>query len=117
MKDFREVAETPYEIAVYAPMDTGLGVLILNVPRSTFDEHGIPLREGQMRERPYTGLVRISEPQTIKFKAVANDEIAGHAVEALNAEERKLIEELNQKIAAIREKKAQLFALGHEKAS
>lgn len=117
MKDFREVAVKPRKVAVYASMDMQNYYTVMEVTYDQWDEHYKPLPAGKQREHIIKGYVRISTIIDIQPQAINSDEIVGHAVEALNAEECKLIDELNQKIAAVREKKAQLLALGHEKAS
>lgn len=114
MKDFREAAAKPRKIAIYASMEMQDYYTVWEVTYDQWDEHYQKLPAGQEREHCIKGYVRISEIIDIQPTAINNDEIVGHAVEALNAEERKLIEELNQKIAAVREKKAQLLALTHQ---
>lgn len=115
MKDFREAISKPREIALYTMTDSN-SLLPLSVSYTHYDENFQPLPEGQQRESPISGFVRVSEPVTVQFAPIDNDTMVRNAVEALNAEERKTIDELNTKLAQIRERKQQLLALTHEPA-
>jgi len=114
MKDVREIIEKPREVALYSCLDTGGSYLVLQVSYSAYDEHYAPLPEGERREVPCSGFVRVSEPIQLTFKAITNDEMVARAVESLNEQERKTINELNEKLASIREKRSQLLALTHQ---
>jgi len=116
MKDFKELLVKPRKVALYASFDIDTA-LVLEINYSRYDEHYSLLPEGQMREKPIQGCVRISEPMEVTFQGIDNDEVIQKAVESLDAEERKAIEDLNAKIADIRERKSQLLALTHESAS
>jgi len=113
MKDLGEQIKRPRKIALFRSLDSDW-IMIDEVRQSTLDENYRPLPEGQTREATYKGYVRISEPVDIAFTPLADDSIIQGAVAALNAAEREAINELNAKIAAIREKKAQLLALTHQ---
>lgn len=114
MKDVREVVAKPRTVALYASMDMDEYYSIREVMYVNYDEHYQPLPEGQRREYPSSSAVRISEPIEISLQPISNDEIVAKAVESLNEQERKAIDELNAKIATIREKKSQLLALTHQ---
>jgi hypothetical protein len=114
MKDVRDQVAKKRKVALYASMDMGDYYPVLEVSYVDYDEHLNPLPAGQLREYPKQGYVRISEPIELSFSPISNDEIVAKAVESLNEEERKAIDELNRKIAAIREKKSQLLALTHQ---
>jgi hypothetical protein len=114
MKDIREVVCRPRTIALYASMDLDDYYSVQEVMYVNYDEHYTTLPDRKQREYPRTSYVRISEPVEVGFTGIANDEIVAKAVESLNEQERKTIDELNVKLAAIREKKLQLLALTHQ---
>ncbi len=114
MKDIKDIAAKPRKVALYASMDMSDYYYVADVMYVDYDEHFTPLPAGQLREYPKLNCVRITEPVEVTFTAISNDEVVAKAVESLNEEERKAIEELNAKIAAIREKKSQLLALTHQ---
>lgn len=114
MKNIKETVARPRTVALYSSMDMDDYYAVMEVLYVDYDEHYSPLPAGQKREYPKSSYVRISEPIEITFSAITNDEIVARAVESLNEEERKVIDELNRKIAAIREKKSQLLALTHQ---
>lgn len=58
--------------------------------------------------------VRVSEPIEIRFRPLNSGEVMEQALATLNAEERKVLAELNQQLANIRDRKKQLLALTHE---
>lgn len=117
MSDIKAVVEKPRTLAVYSSMTLNDFYMVSEVWYTDYDEHYDRLPDGQKREKPMEGYVRISEPVEVHFAAINQDEIVARAVESLNAEERKVIDELNQKLAQIREKRSQLLALTHEVAS
>lgn len=114
MKDVREAVSKPRTVALYTSMTREDYYSVMEVMYVNYDERHQLLSEGQKREYPFEGYVRISEPLEIQFSAISNDEMIAKAVESLNEEERKVIDELNRKIAGIREKKSQLLALTYE---
>ena len=114
MKDVRDIVAKPRKDALYASMGMSDYYPVMEVLYVDYDENCAPLPLGTFREYPKTGYVRISEPVEVQFTAIDNDEMVAKAVESLNEEERKAIEELNNKIATIREKKSQLLALTHQ---
>lgn len=114
MKDIKAMVEEPREIALYSSMTTSNSYLVLGVYYVDYDEHYQPLPKGQRREQPKDGYVRVSEPMKVSFTAIDTDTLVRNAVESLNEQERKTIDELNQKLAEIREKRSQLLALTHE---
>lgn len=114
MKNIKEIVAKPRKIALYASMDMSDYYCALEVTYVDYDEHYTPLPNGQFREYPKASYVRVTEPVEITFTAISNDEVVAKAVESLNEEERKAIEELNTKIAGIREKRNQLLALTHQ---
>jgi len=114
MKNVRDIVSKPRKVALYASMVISDHYPVLEVSYVDYDEHYTPLENGQLREYPKTGYVRISEPVEVEFAAIDKDEIVAKAFESLNEEERNAIEELNTKIAVIREKKAQLLVLTHQ---
>lgn len=114
MSDLRNDVNKTRKLALYADMELRSSYLVLSPSYSKHDEHYKPLPEGQQREVAIPGYVRVSEVIEVCFEAIANDEIVAKAVESLNEQERKTIDELNQKLAAIREKRSQLLALTHQ---
>lgn len=112
--DIKGAIAKPRKVALYAQMSEHAWFAIFEVTYSDYDEHHTKLPDGERRERPMEGFVRISEPVTLKFTAIDDDAIVQKAVESLDAEERNAIEELNKKIAGIRERKSQLLALTHQ---
>jgi hypothetical protein len=114
MKDVREIVSQPRVVALYASLTMDDFYSIREVMYVTYDEHYRSLPEGQKREYPFEGYVRISEPVEIKLTPTNNDEIVARAVESLNEEERRAEADLNKKISGIREKKAQLLALTYQ---
>lgn len=115
MKDFKDAIAQPREVALYANLSCDNWFTVFEVHYNDRDEHGQLLPNGQRREQPWEGRVRISEPVKIQFAAISNDTIVRNAVESLNEEERKVIAELNNKLADIRDRKNQLLALTHQK--
>jgi hypothetical protein len=114
MKDLNEQIARPRKVALYASLNMAQFYMLWEVRYSSADERYDPLPDGETREVPIDGYVRVSEPIDLTFKAVASDEVVQNAVASLDAAERKAIQELNAKIAAIREQKAQLMALTHQ---
>lgn len=114
MKDFKEAIAKPREVALYARMGEHTWISVFEVTYSQFDVRFQPLPEGQSRELTLDGYVRISDPVKMTFTSTDQDTMVRNAVETLNEEERKAVDELNKKIAAIREKKSQLLALTHQ---
>lgn len=115
MKDFKKELAKPREVALYAALDSDF-CYVSCVSYEVYDEHWNPLPDGQRRERPIKGYVRVSEPFAIQFKPIADDTVVANAVASLDEAEREAIRELNNKIAAIRGQKAQLLALVHQPA-
>lgn len=70
-----------------------------------------------VKDSTLNGYVRISEPVPMKFRPLPQDEVLQSAVAEFDAAERKARDECNQRIAQIRERKAQLLALTHQSAS
>jgi hypothetical protein len=114
MKDFKEAIAKPRKLALYAHMAIDGHYTVWEVRHVSYDEHYMPLPDGQTREAPIQNYVRITEPVDVEFEAIDNDEMVRNAVEALNDEERKAINELNKTIASIRERRNQLLALTHQ---
>jgi flagellar basal body-associated protein FliL len=113
MKDFKEQIAKKRELALYASLTMDFSY-VTEVTYSTLDEHYSPLPEGERRERPHEGYVRVTEPVTINFCAVDNDTVVRNAVASLDEEERKLRSELHKKLVELQERKSQLLALTHE---
>jgi hypothetical protein len=112
--DIKTGVERSREIALYAQLSAHTWFCVFEVTYSDYDEHRTKLPDGERRERPMEGFVRVSEPIRVEFTAINDDAIVQNAVESLDAEERKAIEDLNAKIASIRERKAQLLTLTHQ---
>jgi hypothetical protein len=62
----------------------------------------------------HTGSVRISEPEMVKFTQLANEEAIKNAVGMLDAEELKVLAEMNRRIAEIREQRQGLLAITYQ---
>lgn len=116
MKNLKQDIEKPRKLALYCHMESDNWYMVRDVRYLTHDEHYRPLPEGQTREDVYEGFARVSEPIDIQFTAINSDEIVAKAVEALNAEEMKILNDLNAKLAKIRDRKHQLLALTHQTA-
>lgn len=114
MKEFKEQIANAREVAMYASMTMDDFVMVDWVRYVDYDEHFQALPPGQTREVPPTNYVRITQPVAVKFTPITNEEVVACAMASLNEQERKTIDELNQKLAAIREKKSQLLALTHQ---
>lgn len=114
MKNFKDAVAKPRKVALYANLTIDDYFCVWEVVTTDYDEHYKTLPEGQTRERPITGWVRITDPVAMEFVAVDNDSVVRHAVESLNEQERALIDEMNKKLADIRERKNQLLALTYQ---
>jgi hypothetical protein len=110
MKDMKAAVAKPRWVALYARMDSDW-YTVWEVEYSDRDEHYQLLPDGQLREVPVKGYVRITEPVAVEFRAIDNDEVVARAVESLNESERALLSEMSKKLAEIRERKSQLLAL------
>ena len=62
----------------------------------------------------HCGDVRISEPVTVTFKPLSNNEAISNAVAALDAQEKKLLADTEMALRKIREQKQNFLALTHE---
>ncbi len=116
MKDVRDIVANPRKVALYASLEMSDYYPVMEVLYVNYDEHYSTLPDGQLREYPKNDYVRISEPVEIQFTSISHDEMVARAVDSLNEQERKAVDELNKKIAGIREKKAQLLALTYQEA-
>jgi len=114
MKDFNVAMEKPRKVALYASLTINDFYAMYEVRDLDFDTHYQPLPEGQTRESPVEGWVRISEPAEVTFRPMSSDAVVRQAVESLEETERKVIDEMNQKLAQIRERKHQLLALTYQ---
>ncbi len=113
MQNIKESITRPREVALYSVTEGG-SLLVLEVSYKKYDENFQPLPEDDRRECGISGFIRVSEPVKVTFTAIDNDMMVRNAVQSLNEEERKLIDELNTKLAQIRERKSQLLALTHQ---
>lgn len=114
MKNIKEAIAKPRAVALYASLTVDNFVAIYEVGYVNYDEHYVPLPDGQLRERPIEGWVRISRAQEVTFSAIDNDSVIRNAVAAMDEEERKLRAELHRKIAELHNRKKQLLALSYE---
>lgn len=114
MINVKEAVAQPRTVALYAALDLTDYYTAMPVPYLNYDEHYAPLPEGSKREKSYDKFVRVSEPIELVFQPLANDSIVQKAVESIDEAERGLREELNKKIAALRERRSQLLALTHQ---
>lgn len=112
MKDFKTEILRRRPVALYQSISSDY-FFVDEVKYATHDERYEPLPEGEKRERVSKDYVRISEPVEIGFEALTDDSIVQKAVAALDEAERVAINELNAKIASIRQQKASLLALTH----
>ncbi len=115
MTDVKEHFGKSRKVALYMYMGGALQgyVTVREVRYVNHDERYKPLPEGQLREELDGDNARISEPIEVTFVACNNDEMVANAVAALDEEERRLLMELNRKIAEVRGRKAQFLALSH----
>lgn len=115
MKDFKEQVAKKRKLALYAHMDPSMRFYtVFEVTFVNHDARYQALGEGQLRELPMQGYTRVSEIIEVSFDSVSNDQVIQNAIAALDAAEQKAIEDLNRKIAEIRDQKAQLLALTHQ---
>lgn len=112
MKSFKEKLAKPCRIAMYSSLDSDF-CYVTNVTFTKFDEHFDVLPDGAEREKPMKGFVRISEIVEVELRPVSDDTAVANAMQSLDQAEREAIQELNAKIASIREQKSQLLALTH----
>lgn len=111
MKDFKTDLAKIRQVALYANLTMDY-VTVNEVRYVDYDEQYKPLpADAARRELPWASFVRISEPVNVSFAAIGNDELIQHAVAALEAEERTVIEETNTKLTTIRGRKQQLLAI------
>lgn len=111
--DPKEEVAKPRKIALYSHIKHGF-YTAWDIQYSKYDDHYNQLPDGQEREVPRSEYVRVSEPIEIRFRPLNSGEVMEQALATLNAEERKVLAELNQQLANIRERKKQLLALTHE---
>lgn len=114
MKDIKEAVAKPRKVALYAATDIDDYCTVMPVNLVSYDEHYASLPEGQEREKSYDKFVRISEIVELRFSPLTDEGIIQKAIESIDETERRLREELNKKIAELRQQKAQLLALTHE---
>lgn len=112
MKNLKDELAKLRNVAVYASLESSY-CHVTDVTFSKFDEHYVALPDGETREKPMKGYVRISEIIPVEFRPISEDSVVANAIQSLDAAEREAIQELNAKIAAIREQKAQFLALAH----
>lgn len=101
-------------VALYANMEMTDYFSVFEVTYSSYDEHYHPLPAGEKREYTRAGYVRISEPVEVDFVATNNDEVIQRAVASLDAQELEAVQDLNKKVAKIRERKQQLLAISFQ---
>lgn len=114
MNNVKEAIAKARTVALYAALDVTDYFTVMPVNYVNYDEHYAPLPEGSKREKSYDTFVRVSEPIELTFQPLANDSIVQKAVESIDEAERRLREELNKKLAALREQRSQLLALVHQ---
>ncbi len=114
MNKFKEQIGKPRKIALYAHLTMEDYFLVDEVRYSPFDANFQPLPQGELREIPRRDSVRLTKPIEVVFEAEDDNSVVGNAVQSLEAEERRLREELATKIADIRERRQQLLALTHQ---
>jgi hypothetical protein len=114
MNDLKEQIARPRKVALYASLTITEFYMLWEVHYTDVDERYDRLPDGQKREVPHDGYVRVSEPIDLNFKAVSSDEVVRNAVASLDEQERQAIADLNTKLAAIRGQKAQILALTHQ---
>jgi hypothetical protein len=114
---FDEALSKERKIALYARLGEHSWFAVFEVGYVKHDEHYQPLPEGQLREVPTQGYARISEPISVNFEASDKETMVRNAIESLNAEELKIRNEMEERLAKLREQKNQLLALTHESQS
>lgn len=113
MKNLKEDIAEPRIIALYMSL-TGNFTYTGEIRYTNHDEHYDPLPEGTRREVPHEGAVRVSEPVELRFVGIGEKEMVVNAIASLDEQERKLYRELNDKLAALKDRKNQLLALTHQ---
>jgi hypothetical protein len=114
MKDLHEQIARTRKVALFASLTIPDFYMLWEVHYSNVDKHYDALPNGETREVPHEGYVRVSEPIDLHFTAVSDDAVVQNAVASLDEAERKAIAELNAKIASIRSQKAQILALTYQ---
>jgi hypothetical protein len=69
---------------------------------------------GERDAETHSGMVRISEPATVTFKALAHDEAILNALKTLDAEERNARLDLDTRLNEIKQQRASLLALTYQ---
>lgn len=101
MSDKKNPLEQIHKVALYQSLKHGWGHV------STFYGED----DSQYHGEDY---VRISEPYEVKFVALTSDEAIQNAVATLDAAERKIRLELQQRLDAIQERRKNLLSLTHQ---
>lgn len=116
MKDMKEEVAKPRKVALYMYMASSGDpwYSVYEVTFNRYDEHYDLLPEGQEREDTRQGFTRVSDITEVAFAPLSSDAVVQQAVASLDEEERKTMAELNQRIAEIRGRKAQLLALTYQ---
>lgn len=110
-KKMAEAAALPRKVAIYAHLTSQDTFALHEVSYNQFDEHWQRLPAGQELEEQISGWVRISEIHTISCVPIEEDVVTQNAVASLDAQSRSLITEMNEQLAVIANRKAQLLAL------
>ena len=113
MKDLKEQLDRPRAVALYTSLTMDFSY-VTEVSYVRHDENYEPLPNGQKRERPLEGYVRVSQPVEINLLATDNDSMLQNAAASLDEEERKARNELEAKLVKIRDCRSQLLALTHQ---
>lgn len=117
MNDMKEEVSKTRKVALYLYTRGNSGspwYSISEVHFSQYSEHYDRLPEGQWREEPRDGFTRVSDIVEMAFTPLSQESVIEQAVASLEEEERKTMAELNQKLADIRGRKAQLLALTYQ---
>lgn len=104
----------PRKVALYMNLNAPSSLTVWEVPYVAWDERYAPLPAGQTRERPRNSYVRVSDPLEVGFTPVDDDSMVRNAVSSLDEQERALLDELNRKLADIKERRNQLLALTYQ---
>jgi hypothetical protein len=117
MKDLKEDIQKARKIALYLysrGTNTSPWYSVAEVHFSQYGANYERLPDGQEREEPRDGFTRVSDIIDVTFTPLNSEDVIQQAVASLDEEERKTMAELNQKLAEIRGRKAQLLALTHQ---
>lgn len=111
----RKALDKPMEIALYLSLEYG-NIAVWERRMVNHDKHYNELPNGETREHPMTGFVRISEPITVSWTQTDEETMVQNAMGALDLEVQKIRTEMQAKLDQLEERRSQLLAITHQPA-